>query len=443
MFFLYVFIALFISWIWIEYFRLIDVFEKESLFSLLTAFVLGCVSVTFVMLVKPFEERFLFSRSDLFINNLLFWIVNVGAVEELAKSLPFIIVFIIFRRKINEPVDYLILFSVSALGFSAVENILYFQSRGISIVLMRAILSTVGHMFDTALIAYGVILYKYRKRNPLIIVWFFLLASVIHGLYDFIIVFELFRQFGFLILILYFMVCVSLFATILNNSLNNSTFFTYKKVVNAPKVSNRILLYYVILVGVVFVVESVFKGIEVAIKEFYSLSLATAIIIAITVTRLSRFRLIKNRWESLKFELPFEFIRGDHYYAMGPRLHIALKGESINEALINQYYEEYFKICPVSSRSSFIGEERLAYIEKKIFLRNLSALFVVRVFQDDKDGASEIFLLSAKVNGITKFNSKYPLVALLSVDDESGLDSINSVQELNFHEWVCLLPLTE
>ncbi|MES2589880.1 MAG: hypothetical protein V4622_12955 [Bacteroidota bacterium] len=45
MLFLYIFISIFIAWIWVDYFRLIDIYEKDKLKFIIPTFILGGASV--------------------------------------------------------------------------------------------------------------------------------------------------------------------------------------------------------------------------------------------------------------------------------------------------------------------------------------------------------------------------------------------------------------
>lgn len=152
---LYILIAVFIAWIWVDYYRLIDVYEKDSLKYFLITFCLGCASVFIVFGLDRFVlDHSGFDLNGHFVNDFLYSVFRIGAVEEFAKLVPFLIMYSLFKKRFNEPIDYLAFICTSALGFSAVENVLYFNNYGPYIINSRAILSTVGHMFDTALIAY-------------------------------------------------------------------------------------------------------------------------------------------------------------------------------------------------------------------------------------------------------------------------------------------------
>ena len=140
-------------------------------------FILGGASVFFVFgLNLYFLDKIPFYLNGNIVNDFLYCFLNIGIVEELAKLIPFVFIYFLFKKEITEPMDFLIYISISALGFSAVENSIYFYKHGPDIINGRAILATVGHMFDTSLIAYGIIRFKYypKKQSLLIIIWFFI-----------------------------------------------------------------------------------------------------------------------------------------------------------------------------------------------------------------------------------------------------------------------------
>jgi len=435
----YILIAVFIAWIWVEYYRLIDIYEKESLKYLIFTFLLGSLSVFIVLLINKFIlNHFTFELNGSLINDFLYSVFSIGLVEEFAKTVPFLIVFFAFKKNFNEPIDILALFCISALGFSAAENVLYFNSYGPSIINNRAILSTVGHMFDTALIAYGVIRFKYHHSTKGIIeiLFFFFLAAISHGFYDFWLIFEGTKSGGCIITILYFFITISVFSVIINNALDNSTSFTYKQVVNSDKVSGRLLTYYGILFGLQFVMLIFYENINYAISNLLSSILLTGFIIVVTCVRLSRFKLIKGRWNVIKLEFPFSFSQGDPFGMKSSRFLIRIKGDAYNEAYINIYLEEYFTLIPVSNRNSSIEYPRLTFMEKKIFLKNDDSLYIAKVIYDEKTDQHDKILLMPKKSNISMINDKYPIVAILK---HENLDKVEESEKLNksfkFIEW--------
>ncbi|WP_010662234.1 PrsW family intramembrane metalloprotease [Marinilabilia salmonicolor] len=439
MIFIYSIIALFIALIWIDYFRNIDIFEKENLIFILQTFLLGGASVFIVLGVnKLFLEDYGLQLNGKILNDFVYSTVQIGVLEEFTKLLPFVVMLVFFKAQLNEPIDYLIYICVSALGFSAVENAMYFHNYGPLLITGRAILSTVSHMFDSALVAYGLILYKFHSKysNSWVLIGFFMLGSLSHGVYDFGLFFSGDNIGGIFLIILYFLVTVSLFAVILNNALNNSRFFSYKKVINSSRVINSIFSYY----GIVFVAQFLIlmneENFEFAFSNLTGSIISTGFIVIVTTIRLSRFKLIKDRWHKLKLELPFSIVPGDPYGMKSNYVLVKFKGESFNEICINEFYNEYFYLCPLTFRNSGIGCKKLAFVEKKLFFKNDLAFYLVKVFDDQKEGDFEYFLLRAKTGGMTRARDGSPITAILKAGEYQFSDNPDlTVNDFDFLEW--------
>jgi RsiW-degrading membrane proteinase PrsW (M82 family) len=442
----YSIIAIFIAWIWIDYFRLIDIYEPEKLKYVVLTFILGAGSVFIVDFIdKVVLSGLKFEMEGVFINDFLYCVFKIGCVEEFAKIIPFGIMFFLFRKEINEPIDYIAYISVSALGFSAAENILYFHRHGASIISMRAILSTVSHMFNTSLFAYGFIRYRFydQKRNFFMILGFFFLAALSHGFYDFWLLYEDTKSGGWIITVTYFLITISVFATIMNNALNNSSFFTYKKVIASNKVAKRMLMYY----GMVFLIQFVLMFYQVsfayALAVFRTSIFIIGFVVVVAVIRLSRFKLIQGRWQRIKIEFPFSIssrslVWGDERNSV---FRLRIKGESYDEVYINTYYEEYFLLNPLSGKNSYLKNARLAYIEKKIFLRNDETFYVTRIFSDEQKEQFELVLIKPKTTRRNMVDEVYPIVAILRIQNISDLDETNrDAGDFQFEEWAFAKP---
>lgn len=444
----YIIIAFFIAWIWVDYYRLIDIYESESLKYFILTFFLGCSSVFIVFTLTPLLfGPFNFQLNGNFFNDFLYCVFKIGAMEEFAKTIPFLIIYLLLKKQLNEPIDYLAFISVSALGFSATENVLYFYQHGESIIEGRAILSTVSHMFNTSLIAYGIIQYKYNnKKNGIFgVILFFFLAALSHGFFDFWLLFEGTKAIGWLVTILYFFITISMFASILNNAINNSAFFSYKKAIDSHKVAKRLLTYYGIVFLMQFALIALHKNVVYAIANLTGSIFFTGFIVIVTCLRLSRFKLIQNRWDNIKIEFPFSFYQSDPSGIKSSRLKISVKGESYNEAYISVFYEEYFFLNPLSNNNTYLGKYKLSYIEKKIFLKNDETFYIAKVFHTDETGAHETLVLKPKTVDVTMVNEKYPIVAVFIIEGEYTIENISSQnqKDFKFKEWAFIKPKNE
>lgn len=436
----YSLISLFIAWIWVDYFRLIDIHNKNSLFHVVVAFLLGGSSVFIVFGVHNyFLNGYSLNINGNLLNDLAFAIFQVGMLEEFSKIFAFFVFFLFFKSHLKEPIDYLMYVSVCALGFSAVEHVMYFNESGPQIINGRAILSTVGHLFDTSLIAYGLILYKFKpKKNTfLTIISCFLLASLAHGIYDFFLMYPPLNQVGWLFTVLYFLVTISVFAVILNNSINNSPYFSYKEIIDSSFVFKRLFIYYSIIFAAQFLLTLLDHSLEWSIQSIMFSILVSGTIIILTIGRLSRFNLVKGRWEKIKFEFPFKINTENSSQS---KSRISIKGENFNEAHINPFMETYFYLKPISKHSKYLQVKKLAYMEHKVVSKKNEVFYIIRIYEGDRMSHSCVHLLRAKLTYPNMIKDQYPIVGVLKVENQQATSDYKSIKKYSFKEYAVLLP---
>jgi len=418
----YILIALFIAWVWVDYFQKIDIFEKEKLIYLIIAFLFGTTSV---ILVEPFAAIFNFIPFSSLSEEMglsLYFALSVGLTEELSKISLFLLFYLFFKKQINEPIDYVIYICVVALGFSATENVLYFNNYGANIITSRAIYCSLGHMFDTSLIAYGIIRYLYHPSQPKkgSVALYFLAAAFVHGFYDFWLTYNN-GMFSFVTTV-FFLISISLFATILNNAINNSLSFTYKLGLNRKKLSNRLLYLYLIIFILEYLILSLQTDPIQILPQIIRGLIFTGIIVLFSVQRISRFRLIKEKWFELKVELPFRIS-----FASGVP-HIQMRGISFGEEQIDSHFNTYVVLHELSRRKHKIGVKHNAYIEKKLLLKDDQMYYVASI---NVPGASQKILIKPKEFGKVLQNGKYPIVGMYKID-QLGFYKNDNFDEKNF-----------
>ena len=111
----------------------------------------------------------------------------IGPIEEFAKILPFVLVVIRFRE-FDEPIDGIIYASFIALGYAAVENILYLQFLTPIEAAARGFASPVVHILFASIWGFTIGRAHLGGESLLLgIVKGFVLAAICHGLYDFIV----------------------------------------------------------------------------------------------------------------------------------------------------------------------------------------------------------------------------------------------------------------
>ena len=73
------------------------------------------------------------------------------------------------------------------MGFASLENVLYSFSAGWQSMLIRAPITTLGHVMFSAMWGYPLALQKIKKKNATVLLWLGLLGAMAgHGLFDFL-----------------------------------------------------------------------------------------------------------------------------------------------------------------------------------------------------------------------------------------------------------------
>lgn len=158
--------------------------EKEPKSALIMAAIFGLGG-----LIGAFILESLFIPKSLLVNNnsllsLFGGTTLVAIIEETLKFVP--LAFYIYKKRyFNEHTDGIIYFVIAGLSFGLPENILYTISYGSSAGLVRLILTPLFHAALTGMVGYFLIKTKLDKKNPLIMIWFFILAIFLHDFYDF------------------------------------------------------------------------------------------------------------------------------------------------------------------------------------------------------------------------------------------------------------------
>lgn len=159
----------------------IDVFETESFKDIIYVFLLGLV-ISFILCFPYVLIRD--SLSDNYATNLFISFFAVAIPEEIIKIIPFLLV-LKYRKFINEPIDFLIYSSASALGFAFYENINYIisYSETGNIVAIRSFLPAVMHMVVSSIFSFGIFIYLISKKVKYIIIGL-IISSLIHSVYN-------------------------------------------------------------------------------------------------------------------------------------------------------------------------------------------------------------------------------------------------------------------
>jgi len=134
------------------------------------------------------------------INPSMSYVVTVVIIAPFAEELtkPLALRLKTIKRELSEPEDGLIYGAVAGLGFSATENLFYgyeFLSEGILIFFILITIRSIGgcflHASATALTGYGYGKKIMNKTSLLRVLPYFVLAMIVHGFYNGILVFNI------------------------------------------------------------------------------------------------------------------------------------------------------------------------------------------------------------------------------------------------------------
>jgi RsiW-degrading membrane proteinase PrsW (M82 family) len=119
---------------------------------------------------------------------LLYAVLAIGPIEELAKLVPFLLVIRHFQE-FDEPIDGIIYASFIALGFAAVGNIFFLQFLTSGEAIARGFAGPLVHIAFASVWGYYVGRACLERRNLWLTIIIALGATaLLHGLYDYLVI---------------------------------------------------------------------------------------------------------------------------------------------------------------------------------------------------------------------------------------------------------------
>jgi len=238
-----VLLSLAISLMWYQYLTWLDIFEHERLIFIFWTFLMSCATTFLVYpMTDVIEQSLNFELNGNFWNDWWYCVIAIGLVEEIVKIIPFLII-LKLTDQVNEPFDYILYGSVSALGFAFIENIQYIYGSNLTAVYGRALYASVAHMFFTSIVCYGMVIAKHRNYawKDYALPPFIILAALGHGFYDFWLINPIAQQY-YLITTLFLLLSIHLWVTMKNNLINISSFFDRTVRLNSSSFKYKIIL---------------------------------------------------------------------------------------------------------------------------------------------------------------------------------------------------------
>jgi len=235
---------------------------------------------------------FQFDLKERWVPDLVYCVFGIGLFEETAKMIPFLLV-LWLTREINESIDYIIYASVSALGFAFAENLVYFNESGLAIMETRSLMSVLLHMVDSALVAYGLFLARYRSRgNPVFyFLLFFFLACLLHGLFDFWILSEAVPKAGALLSFAIAIGAIALYRWMIVNALNQSEYFRTAAVSQLGTMGRYLAIGFVGVIMFQYYVLAALFGPHLTLLRYADSYLILGLILLLLYKTLSHYEL--------------------------------------------------------------------------------------------------------------------------------------------------------
>jgi hypothetical protein len=245
---------------------------------------------------------------------------------------------IALRKYVHEPIDYIIYGCASALGFSFIENLLYFQDVDGGIIHGRAYLSVIGHMADTSFLSYGFVIARYQLKNSRSL-WYtipisFFAACTTHGIYDFLVFHD-----HILLFFIFFILIVQVWMIIVNNCMNNSSHFTYSIAHQAEKSRISITLSLTAIFSLEYIMLAFKSGIEHGNAQLLQNAPFAAFLIIFFSSSLASFDLIKGYWRNIRIRHTEK--RG---YGNRERLHPIISWYFVNASRSHNYVGQRISI---------------------------------------------------------------------------------------------------
>jgi len=185
-----------ILWVW--YFYRKDKYDPEPARLIIRDFFLGMIIVYPASLLEsPFSH--IFEKNVSLIILLISAILFIGIIEEGVKG------FAIYKSHhlhpdFDEPIDGIIYGVTVGLGFAAFENLFYTILYGYKVGIIRAVLTSLAHASFSGIFGFYFAVSEINNSKSYLLRGL-LIVSVLHGLYDFLIIANIISTFGTIIII--------------------------------------------------------------------------------------------------------------------------------------------------------------------------------------------------------------------------------------------------
>jgi len=170
----------------------VDKYERETWWHLILCFFLGMAATWPAIVVETQIIDMGYNEYGGLLDTLLYSLFGIALVEESVKLIA-LFIFPYFFRFFNEPMDGIVYMVMIGMGFATLENVIYSFNNGFETALIRAFTAVPAHALFAVIAGYYIGLAKFDAKNRIKYLFGALgLAVLVHGIYDFFLLQELY-----------------------------------------------------------------------------------------------------------------------------------------------------------------------------------------------------------------------------------------------------------
>ena len=431
---------------WLDYFRGIDVFEKEKIGPLMLALFVGGCTPYISLGIYHLLGTIGFHENGHFWNDLLYSVFGIGLNEEISKMIGVVIVLFFLKKEVTEPIDVLIFAGVTALGFSMIENYRYFNNHGIKIITPRTFYSALEHIINTSIIVYGFYRQKLFKKGSFFLNAFVGLTVAVasHGLFDFFLDDRFTGYFTTVLSVIIYLVGINFWTQMLNNANNYSSFFDYNKIHYSGNLVYRLFIWYGLTLLIAFINNALIVDLRFSVITLIYSVISDGFLFFVVILRVSRFKMFKLQYFKVKPELPFYITKNHDEDFVFPFLKIPIKvrGESYPQYLLTHYMDQPVELNPIDHAASYLGKSRQATITHKYLLFDDVIIYMLSI-PDLPKKENSLLVLKPQTSLIKEVGKRYPLEGLYELELNPGFTELTKqdYDKMKFLEWVYVKPI--
>lgn len=404
---------------WIVYLMMISRYGRKRYLSVFISITAGVVlSYLAIFIYDEVFIRWGFNTNGSFQNDFLYSVSVIGGAEELVKIIPFLFI-LGFTKLLKEPIDYILYACLSAIGFSLMENLIYFSDYPLSpIISTRALLCTTGHMVFSSIIAYSVVLWKFRKKGNLVLnlLLGYIVAAAVHGVYD-LFLFNSYFNYPLLSLLIWIS-CVIVLAVFINNAMNNSSYYQDVSTFDPARIVSFLMSALLAVYVFDYVIHCWHDGALTTNRYFLSAVLFLILFLVFVANKLGNIDLMQGDWQPIRL-----FVRGkNRNYNKALGLDVTLTPLRHSSVL--------HKYLPLSGT-----------ITKRIRLADSNSCFMIQLAQPVTiDGVEHPFVLVRSKENRIVFESNGDIVVyfILATDPAYYTEEEKLEDNFEFIDWAVL-----